>query len=130
MQLKTIKVIYWILLLLLCLFMLADAYGGITRQKAGVAMLNHLGYPIYIMPLMGWLKVLGVIALLQPVYLRIKEWVFAGLAFIFIGAAVSHLCAADKVFQTLMPLIFLAFMLAVRYFTLQYYRLNLNKTSV
>ncbi|QKJ32112.1 DoxX family protein [Mucilaginibacter mali] len=120
MKPKTIKTTYWILLILLCAFTTFDGIGGVTKQQAGVDVLNHLGYPIYLMPLFGVLKLLGVFALLQPWYQGIKEWVFAGLAFTFIGAAVSHICAHDTVVETIMPLIFLAYLLVTRSFWLKY----------
>jgi len=110
---KTIKTMYWILLTLLCLFMLADGYGGLMLDPTGVGALKHLGYPTYIMPLMGGLKILGVIALLQTKFSGIKEWVYAGMTFIFIGASVSHICAHDQVAHVVQPLIFLCFTLGV-----------------
>lgn len=126
MKPQTVKIIHWVLLSLLCLSMLADGYGGITKKQAGIDALNHLGYPIYILPLMGWLKVLGVIALLQQMYAGIKEWVFAGLTFIFIGAVVSHICSGDPASHTAMPLVVLAFMFLVRHFVLKYQALKTN----
>jgi hypothetical protein len=126
MKPQTVKIIYWILLSLLCLFMLADGYGGITKQQAGIDALKHLGYPDYIMPLFGGLKILGVIALLQQTYAGIKEWVFAGLTFIFIGASVSHICSGDPLLHTIMPLVFLAFMFLVRHFELKKQALSNN----
>lgn len=113
MKPKTIKIIYWVLLGLLCLMLAADGYGGITKQQAGIDALNHLGYPAYLLPLFGVWKWLGVIALLQTKYTGIKEWVFAGVAFTFIGAAYSHLAAKDTVGETVAPLIALVFLFAV-----------------
>lgn len=120
MKPKTIKTTYWILLILLCAFVTFDGIGGITKQQAGVDELHRLGYPDYIMPMFGILKLLGVFALLQPWYQGIKEWVFAGLAFTFIGASVSHICVHDPVLNTVMPLIFLTFLLVTRAFWLRY----------
>jgi hypothetical protein len=110
---KSIKITYWVLLGLLCLFMLSDGYGGLSMAQAGIDALHHLRYPVYIMPLMGGLKILGVIALLQTKYNGIKEWVYAGMTFIFIGAAVSHICVHDEVAHVIVPLIFLCLTMAV-----------------
>lgn len=120
MKPKTIKIIYWILLIIFCLALTADGLGGLTMAKEGVAALQRLGYPPYIMPLMGGLKLLGVIALLQTRYQRIKEWVFAGVAFIFIGAAFSHLAAKHPFSEAVAPIIALAVMLAVYVFWRKY----------
>lgn len=124
MNLKTIKIIYWILLVLFCLFMLADGIGGITMAQQGVDMLNHLGYPVYIMPLLGGLKLLGALALLQPWYRRKKEWVYAGMAFIFIGAAVSHMAVKDPLSATMEPIIALIIMFIVYLFWKKYERVK------
>jgi hypothetical protein len=128
MKPKTIKTTYWVLVSILCLFTIMDAFGGITKQKAGVDALNHLGYPIYMMPLFGVLKLLGVVALLQTKYAGIKEWVFAGLSFTFIGALVSHICAHDPVSITILPVIFLAYVFVTYYFWNKYEALKSIKS--
>lgn len=120
MKPKSIKITYRIMLILLCAFTTFDGIGGITKQQAGVDALHHLGYPDYIMPLFGALKLLGVFALLQPWFQGIKEWVFAGLAFTFIGASVSHICSHDPVLHIVMPLIFLTYLLIARALWLKY----------
>jgi hypothetical protein len=113
MKPKTVKIIYWVLLGLLCLFMAADGYGGISKQPAGVDALHKLGYPAYLLPLFGTLKWLGVVALLQPKFIGIKEWVYAGMAFVFIGAAYSHFASKDPIGHTLMPIVFLVYLFIV-----------------
>ena len=120
MKPKTIKITYWILLIIFCLAMTADGIGGISMAKEGIEALNRLGYPSYIMPLLGVLKLLGVVALLQTRYQRIKEWVFAGLTFNFIGAAVSHLAAKHPLSEAMQPIIALVVMLIVYIFWKKY----------
>ena len=110
MKPKTIKIIYWVLVILLCLFTTFDAIGGITKQQAGIDALHQLGYPVYVMPLLGVLKLLGVVALLQTKYVLVKEWAFAGLAFTFIGAFVSHICSHHPLSYIILPLVFLAYL--------------------
>jgi hypothetical protein len=120
MKPKTIKITYWVLLALLCLMLAADGYGGITKQQAGIDALNHLGYPPYLLPLFGALKWLGVVALLQLKYTGIKEWVFAGVAFTFIGASYSHFAVKDGVGMIIAPLVALVFLFAVYTFWNKY----------
>lgn len=124
MKPKTIKAIYWVLLIIFCLSMVADGLGGIMMAKEGVAALQHLGYPVYIMPLFGVLKLLGVAALLQTKYTRIKEWVFAGVAFNFIGAIHAHLAVNDPVSMTMQPLIALIIMAVVYLFWNKYEKIK------
>jgi len=113
---KTIKVTYWVLNILFCLFHVMDAGGGLAKAKAGVDAMNTMGYPIYLMGLLAVLKLLGVIALLQNKYKTIKEWAFAGFSFTLIGATVSHACVGDPVLFIIMPVVFLVLLFALYYF--------------
>jgi hypothetical protein len=124
MKPKTIKITYWCLIVLFSLAMLGDAFGGITKQQAGIDVLNHLGYPIYIMPFLGYLKVLGVIALLQTKFRNLKEWAFAGFTFNFIGAAVSRAAMGDGAGMVAMPLVMLAVLFVTYWFWRKYDALN------
>ena len=91
------KVIYWTITALL---MVPGAGGGLvelfTGGPASVAQtLVSLGYPLYIMKILGLAKVLGGIAILTGRSPRLKEWAYAGFAFDFLGATASHLLAGD-----------------------------------
>ena len=48
-----------------------------------------MGYPAYLIPFLGWAKLLGVVAILVPGFPRIKEWAYAGLFFDLLGATYS-----------------------------------------
>jgi len=124
---KTIKVTYWVLNIIFCLFHVMDAGGGLAKAKAGVDAMNAMGYPIYLMGFLAVLKLLGVIALLQNKYKTIKEWAFAGFSFTLIGAAVSHICVNDPVLFIVMPIVFLALLFALYYF---WRKMELYQTSV
>lgn len=113
---KTIKVTYWVLNIVFCLFHVMDAGGGLAKAKAGVDAMNAMGYPIYLMGFLAVLKLLGVIALLQNKYKTIKEWAFAGFSFTLIGATVSHACVNDTAMFIILPIVFLAILFALYYF--------------
>lgn len=113
---KTIRVTYWVLNIIFCLFHVMDAGGGLAKAKAGVDAMNAMGYPIYLMVFLAVLKLLGVVALLQNKYKTIKEWAFAGFSFTLIGAAVSHICVNDPVLFIVMPIVFLVLLFALYYF--------------
>jgi hypothetical protein len=115
MSTKTTKILYWVLLALFCLFHIGDALGGLTMAKAGVDAMHVMGYPVYLMPFLAVLKLLGIIALLQNKFKRVKEWAFAGFAFTLIGASVSHLCVQDSTMFVIMPLVFLAALFVIYY---------------
>ena len=113
---KTIRVTYWALNIIFCLFHVMDAGGGLAKAKAGVDAMNAMGYPIYLMVFLAVRKLLGVVALLQNKYKTIKEWAFAGFSFTLIGAAVSHICVNDPVLFIVMPIVFLVLLFTLYYF--------------
>jgi len=115
MSAKSIKITYWVLLILFCLFHVMDAIGGLTKAQAGIDAMNAMGYPIYLMQFLAVLKLLGVAALIQNKFKTIKEWAFAGFSFTLIGAAVSHACVNDQVLFIVMPIVFLIILFALYY---------------
>ena len=87
-----------------------------TRQtelaKEGI---RHLGYPEYFGNALVVFKVLGVLAIVIPqVPKRVKEWAYAGFAFDFLFAAISHGAVDGINGQTFFPLVVLG-ILAVSY---------------
>ena len=95
---KRNKIIYWIATLWLALGMLVVGTGQLFKMKAGqggVDMITHLGYPIYLLTLLGIWKVLGVLAVLIPKFPLLKEWAYAGFFFVMSGAIFSHIAIGD-----------------------------------
>lgn len=87
---KNQKLLFWISTGLIALF--EGVMPALTSQtelaKEGI---THLGYPLYFGNALVIFKVMGVLALIIPaVPKRIKEWAYAGFAFDFIFAAISH----------------------------------------
>lgn len=60
-----------------------------------VAILTNLGYPVYLLTILGWWKVLGAIVLVAPRLPRLKEWAYAGAVFDLTGAAFSYMLRGD-----------------------------------
>ena len=86
--------------------------------------IRHLGYPEYFGNALVVFKVLGALSLIiSKVPKRIKEWAYAGFAFDFIFASISHFAIDGMDFQSFFPLIFLG-ILMVSYFS--YHKLNMN----
>ncbi|MES1224238.1 MAG: DoxX family protein [Bacteroidota bacterium] len=110
MTTKTTNIVYWVATIVFALLILMDGFGGVTRQQAGQDVLNHLGYPLYLLTIVGIAKLLAVVALLQTKYIAIKEWAFAGIAFNFIGGFASRAFVGDGAFETIFPLIMLGIM--------------------
>ena len=118
---KTTKIIFWTTTIIIFLF--EGVMPALTSQtelaKEGI---RHLGYPEYFGVFLVVCKILGSLALIIPkVPARIKEWAYAGFAFDFIGACVSHWAVGGLSFDAIFPLIVLG-ILAVSY--VSYHKLN------
>jgi len=61
---KTNKWIYWITTVLLSIQMMATGIGDIIQAEPIVQSITALGFPIYLLPLFGVLKILGIITIL------------------------------------------------------------------
>jgi len=59
------------------------------------AVLQALGYPLYLMKILGLAKILGAIAIVSNRSRTLKEWAYAGFTFDFLGATASHVLAGD-----------------------------------
>jgi uncharacterized membrane protein YphA (DoxX/SURF4 family) len=73
---------------------LTDLVHGRTVLVVGppvVEVIRRLGYPVYLLRLLGIWKLRGAIALLVPRFPRLKEWAYAGIFFDMTGAIVSGL---------------------------------------
>ncbi len=102
------KVAYWLTTGLTALALLGSGVGKLMQAEPLVQSMEHLGYPTYILTLLGFWMVAGAIALLTPGAARIKEWAYAGIAFQMTGAFFSHLMAGDAFAVSAPPLFVLA----------------------
>ena len=121
---KKEKIIFWTATTIITLF--EGVMPALTSQtelaKEGI---RHLGYPEYFGNALVVFKVLGVLALVIPqIPKRVKEWAYAGFAFDFIFASISHGAVDGMNVQTIFPLFVLG-ILAVSY--VYYHKLSLNK---
>ena len=103
---KRNKIIYWTTTVLLALGMFSGGLAQIFRVKENVEGIVHLGYPIYLMSILGVWKMLGVIAILLPKTPLLKEWAYAGFFFAMTGAVISHIASGDSFAHYLAPLLF------------------------
>ena len=104
---RSLRFWYWTATILFALLLVMDGLGGITRAEAGVEALQHLGYPLYLLPTFGSAKLLAALAILQTKFRTPKEWAFAGWAFTCVGAFVSRAVVGDTV-ELIYPPVFLA----------------------
>lgn len=102
---KRNKIIYWIATIWLSLGMLSTGMVQLLRTREEADMMSHLGYPPYIMTILGIWKTLGVITVLAPRFPVLKEWAYAGFFFAMSGAVFSHLAVGDHGTEYIGPLL-------------------------
>ena len=105
---KTKKISYWVFTLWLALGMVSTGIVQLIRKPEEVANFTGLGYPLYLMTLIGVWKLLGALAVLAPRFPLLKEWAYAGFFFCMSGAAISHIAAAHSLGKIFPPLLLLA----------------------
>ncbi|HEX5169939.1 MAG TPA: DoxX family protein [Cyclobacteriaceae bacterium] len=113
------KIIYWIATLWLALGMVST--GAVQLFKAndgpgGVDSITQLGYPVYLLTILGIWKMLGVVVVLIPKFPLLKEWAYAGFFFMMSGAIFSHFEAGDSVSEIFPALLLLILTIVSWYF--------------
>jgi uncharacterized membrane protein len=104
---KRTKVIYWIATIFLSVGMLAGGVQQLLQIGGYVEIISNLGYPVYMLSILGFWKIFGVLVILLPRLTLVKEWAYAGFFFAMSGAAASHLMAGQQFIEALPSLILL-----------------------
>jgi uncharacterized membrane protein YphA (DoxX/SURF4 family) len=92
---RTKAICYWVATTLLVFAVFTGGIGELGRTWGTLETVTILGYPPYILTILGAWKILGSIALVAPRFPRLKEWAYAGIFFGMTGAAVSHAIKGD-----------------------------------
>lgn len=119
---KTNKIIYWIATIWLASGMIASGAQQLLKMKMegavsppGVEGITQLGFPVFLLTIIGIWKILGVIALLVPKFPLIKEWAYAGFFFLLSGAMYSHLALGHS-FPVIFPSLLLLILTVVSWY--------------
>jgi hypothetical protein len=75
-----------------------------------------LGYPLYLLTILGIWKVLGTVAVLIPRFPLLKEWAYAGFFFAMSGAIFSHLACGDSAKEFFGPVLLVVLTVVSWYF--------------
>jgi uncharacterized membrane protein YphA (DoxX/SURF4 family) len=70
--------------------------------------MRHLGYPPYLLTILGAWKIFGAATILAPRLPRVKEWAYAGMIFDLTGAAASRASSGDALPMVVIPLVIAA----------------------
>jgi DoxX-like protein len=95
--LKTKTMLYWATTSLIALETFLGGVVDLTHGRTGVVsgpfvtqVVTSLGYPVYILAIIGIFKIPGAVTIVVPGFLRLKEWAYAGIVFELSGAVASH----------------------------------------
>ena len=110
------KIIYWGATLILSLGMLGGGIQQMLQIGGYTEIVTRLGYPLYMLSIIGIWKILGVIAILLPKAPMLKEWAYAGLFFTMTGAAISHLAMKEPFVEAVPSIILLIAVIVSWYF--------------
>lgn len=109
---KRDKIIYWIATVWLALGMTAGGVQQMLQIGGYNEIVTKLGYPLYLLSILGVWKLLGVVAILIPRFPLVKEWAYAGFFFCMSGAAISHFVVGQS-FSEAVPSLTLLILTAI-----------------
>ena len=109
---------YWVTTALIALETFVGGFVDLTHGRTAIVsgpfvadFVTGLGYPVYVLWIIGVWKILGAIALIVPRFPRLKEWAYAGIVFELSGA-VASLGASGRTADLTPPLFMLVLTLA------------------
>jgi hypothetical protein len=104
---KRNRIIYWIFTLWLALGMTSTGIVQLLKTPEEVDLMTRLGYPVYLLTILGVWKLLGTVAVLIPKFQLLKEWAYAGFFFNMSGALFSHMAMGAAWNEVLPPVLLL-----------------------
>ena len=96
MQRRTIRRMHYGSSFLFSFIMIAGGVADLIPVPSNVAIFIHLGYPLYVLAMIGVAKLLGALAILYGRPLALTEWAYAGFTFDLVGALISHAVMGDR----------------------------------
>jgi uncharacterized membrane protein YphA (DoxX/SURF4 family) len=120
---KAQKATYWVATVVLALGLLGTGIQQLLRVEAEGALgppfawgIVQLGYPVYILTILGIWKILAAITILIPHYPLLKEWAYAGIFFLLTGALFSHVASGHPWTELIAAITLLALTILSWYF--------------
>lgn len=104
--------VFWLCTLIIAQELFAGSMWALLRIPFDREQLAHLGYPLYLLSILGAWKLGGGAVILLPRFRRLKEWAYAGALFDFSGAVISHFFVGDGPKQWAYPAILVTLTLA------------------
>jgi uncharacterized membrane protein YphA (DoxX/SURF4 family) len=103
---KTTNILYWVFKVLLLVSLIFSAIPELMKTQESIDIFKHFQYPEYLLQFMGAMKILAVLAIINPGFPRLTEWAYAGLTFDLTGAVLGGLAVGDPIVKLLPFIIF------------------------
>ncbi|WP_330232135.1 DoxX family protein [Nocardia sp. NBC_00508] len=97
------SIAFWTTTAVIVFILASGGVADLMHAPSTEAGMTELGYPTYVMTILGFWKILGAMAILAPRFPLVKEWAYAGAFFDLTGGFVSHIAhgsAANHLFYT------------------------------
>ncbi|MFI6870132.1 DoxX family protein [Nocardia sp. NPDC050406] len=111
---RAVKLAKWVPVAAVLAETAIGSYWDLARITYVREAFDHLGYPMHFATTLGIAKAAALAAILTRGHPRTKEWAYAGLVFVYGGAAASHLAVGDGPDKWVTPALFAACTLAAR----------------
>jgi hypothetical protein len=105
-------VAYWVTTMLVAAELAVGGVWDMLRTDYVRDVVEHLGYPTYLLTIMGVWKLPGAVVLLVSRFGRLQEWVYAGAVINYASAAASHVIVGDGLTAIIAPVALLALTIA------------------
>jgi hypothetical protein len=105
-------VAYWVTTVLVAAELAVGGVWDLLRTDYVRDVVEHLGYPTYLLTIMGVWKLPGAIVLLVSRFGRLQEWVYAGAVINYASAAASHVIVGDSLTASVAPVALLGLTVA------------------
>lgn len=102
---KTKTIIYWTTTAIIVFELPVGGVWDLAHQRHVVETVTRLGYPTYLLAILGIWKLLGAVALIAPRFPRLKEWAYAGIIFEMTGAGASHAASGESALNLIVPML-------------------------
>lgn len=106
---------YWIVTVLIIVSQGLSGIADFFQPEALVQNITALGYPTYVLYILGFWKLAGAITLAIPGKLWLKELAYFGFFLDFTGATASHLLNGDS-FDKVAPALVATVVLLISWF--------------
>jgi uncharacterized membrane protein len=103
---------YWVTTVLVAAELAVGGVWDLLRTDYVRDVVEHLGYPTYLLTIMGVWKLPGAVVLLVSRFGRLQEWVYAGAVINYASAAASHVIVGDGFAASVAPVALLALTIA------------------